>query len=1029
MRNESNYLHNLGFTTDNGLVHNLDEALNNVERLYIVEAKKLEANAVFFRRKYAEVSGEQENEPIPYESIPTVCIFQKEVNFFNSKEHKELHAALWSAGKTEVYVIQSDNRIDIINARKPAKRVSNTDVTIDDKDLVLGRVKEALEAFNDRRFSAHLFGSGTFWEQSEFQEKIDGNSSPYAFLLDYLMQARKLLSPEEPSKTKKTSSKEQVELSFSPNISLGLEAKTIDKLLITCILIKFLEDIKDNKGNHTLKKIYKKHQIDYFAEALEQGKCVAILGALANEFNGKIFDTFTETEKGKIATVDLTPIAQFLRANIDLETKQLFLWEQYSFQHLPAEVISGIYENFIQAEASRKGASEKGVVYTPIHLVNMLVDEVMPLEQPELFKNKCFKVLDPACGSGVFLVAAYKRILQWWTINNYRKTGKVKYPNKKVAQEILEKNIFGVDVEPTAVLVTIFGLTTAFLDKLTPKEIWDNLKFSELKGTNIQELNFSDWAKVAKENEEKFDLVIGNPPFNPSSLGTITNDDLKELFQTTVPGNKLSLKFFEAALYFGKKVCMIIPSSILLYNKTGSAQKYRSKIFTDYSVKKIFDFTHLRETLFVKLGSFRIDKQKKTGRTPVVAIILDKQKSEHQPIEHVVIKRELFSEKKMQFEIDYYDYHEVRWDWATDEKLQFIWKVNLLGGGRLFHFIYRLSLLRTLKEYIKEKQKTNPKWLFRTGYKVGGKTKKKYANFISEGDKISNVYEDGSYEVSREGERTKLLESFPSEIMYKPPFIIIDQILGQCNIPISLIKSYSSKKYLYFNRDFVGISIPREDLKEGEIIYNNIKNKYADLYKFITLVNSGSCLILTETEINKRDLDILPFPHDTNYLNLSIGEKVIKNDVLKYYIHLGKAISPNSAGAILHQPVTPKDLKAFGETYCNALNDIYAEDGKSWQTGEILQTPMFVCYQFGFGENGGLTSSRKLGTDEAILNLLEKTEGNSGVIHKKIIRTYQHENGYDCVYFIKPQTKRYWLKSIALRDADDTFMDLKNAGY
>ena len=114
-------------------------------------------------------------------------------------------------------------------------------------------------------------------------------------------------------------------------------------------------------------------------------------------------------------------------------------------------------------------------------------------------------------------------MLQWWTINNWKKTGKIAYPNKTVAKRILEKNIFGVDIEEVAALVSIFGLTTAFLDKLTPKEIWDNLKFKDLSKQNIQGVNFYLWAKSAKEREEQFDLVIGNPPFNPSKKGLCIN--------------------------------------------------------------------------------------------------------------------------------------------------------------------------------------------------------------------------------------------------------------------------------------------------------------------------------------------------------------------------------------------------------------------------------------------------------------------------------------------------------------------------
>lgn len=365
-------LDNLGFTKNYGLCHTYEDAQNNAERLYLIDAKKLTVDAVFFRRFFKEDASDA------YHSLPAVCIFHKPDNFFNSSDHIKLHAALWSASKIEIYILFTTNRVDIINARKPAKRISETEVSLNNANLLLA--SQALEKFNDQRFSAHLFGSGTFWEQSTLSDKIDINSSPYLFLLDYLMNVRRKLSTSY----------------------LKLEAATIDKLLVVSIFIKFLEEIKDDNGKHTLRQIYHTYQVESFAEALEKGICLNILNELALEFNGKVFDTFSDIEKEEIKKANLSPIAKFLLADIELDTNQLFLWKQYDFKHLPAEVVSAIYENFIQQEALRKGKSEKGVVYTPIHLVELLIDEVMPLDKPDLFNNGDFKILDPACGSGVF---------------------------------------------------------------------------------------------------------------------------------------------------------------------------------------------------------------------------------------------------------------------------------------------------------------------------------------------------------------------------------------------------------------------------------------------------------------------------------------------------------------------------------------------------------------------------------------------------------------------------------------------------
>lgn len=998
MENELAVIKDMGFTSGNGLCSNPGETRNYAERLYLDEAKKLGASAVFFRRFFKNTSATTENPEAPVSSEPVVYIFEKPESFFNSPEHKKLHAALWSAGKAEVYIILTSTRIDIINARKPAKRVSDHELIIDGEDDSIVLAGKAISEFDDHRFSAHLFGSGTFWEQSGLAKKVDGNSNPHIFLLDYLMEARKKISSSQ---------------------ELDLDASVVDKLLIVCILVKFLEEIKDDEGKHTLKAIYQEYKIDSFAEALERGLCFNVLENLANEFNGKIFDTFSESEKRKIEKTDLSLIAQFLLANIDLDTQQYFIWEQYNFEHLPAEVISAIYENFIQSEAQRKlGQPEKGVVYTPIHLVNLLVDEMMPLDKPELFLNGSFKILDPACGSGVFLVAAYKRLLQWWTINNYRRHGEIVYPNKEIAQKILEDNIFGVDVQETAILVSIFGLTTALLDKLSPKEIWNNLKFKDLTEKNIQKNNFFTWAETVEDKNEKYDLVIGNPPFNPpsgSSKKTAVSDDLLALFgikSKDIPNNNLALKFFEGALFFGKKVCMILPANVILYNKATTAQSYRARIFTDFTVEKIFDFTHLRRGLFHKAAD-----------TPVVAFLVNKQPSHNQPIEHVVVKREFSSENKIRFEIDYYDHHLVKWTWAIDENRQFIWKTDLLGGGRLFHLIYKLSILQTLKDFIE----AQPGWKEIRGFEGGNKI------ILENKDVIVGIEENNQPNI-RKNVVVKT-DNLKDAFMYKPPFMIVEQVLGKNNLPISFIpknNNITNNSHLYYNRDFIGISVPEKDESILKDIYNLIRFKESENqlnYQLFVLATSSNCLVLHETATRQGDVLSIPLPNNISDLELSEAEKIIQDDVLKYYIHLGKAISENSAGRALHEPVTDSELQAFGQVYCDTLNTIYAKDDKSWQMGQVLQTPMFISFQFGYGKDGGLEQEILTASDKELITLLEDKASNSGALHKKILRFYKHENGYDCVFLIKPHTRRYWLKSIALRDADDTFMDLRKAGY
>lgn len=982
----------LDFTEENGLVlcDQIDRAKNNFERLYISEVKELKATAVLFRRYY-----EGETNLTPSKSEPTVCVFAEKDIPCHSVEHHSVHAALWSESKVDVYIIYGKTRIDIYNARRPAEKTG--------EGLSLERLalaSEAIDQINKSRFSARLFGTGTFWEQREFSNELSINSSPYIHLLNYLMEVRK---------------------AFLRSDNIKLSPSTIDKLLVVCIFVKFLEEIQDHDGKHTLKEIYFKYQVDDFVEAINNQKFFDIIDDLSSEFNGKIFDQFDDEEKENIKNANLHLLSQFLSAKIDLNTQQFFLWEQYNFKQLPAEVISAIYENFIQVESQRKGQSEKGVVYTPIHLVNFLVDEVMPLDQPELFKEGYFRILDPACGSGVFLVAAFKRLLQWWAILN-SSSDKIVYPDSKTAQKILEDNIFGIDVQKTAVLVSIFGLTSALLDRLTPKEIWGKLKFKDLSERNIQRplssSGFFQWAAQAKQNNEIFDLIIGNPPFNPIA-GISKKEVLNTKFLSVIdfkhkiiPRNNFALHFFESSMVLAKKVCMIIPSNALLYDKS---YQYRRQLFTDYTISHIHDFTHLRRDLFHKAAD-----------TPVVAIIAENKLSEHQPIRHTVVKRMVASEKIIRFEIDHYDQHLVKWDWAIDPNKQFVWKTNLLGGGRLFHLIYRLSLHENLESFLSHKKKSQD-WRYSIGYIVKHNNKKKIpCDFITGNE----IIEPGTF--TEFGEFNKTIEYAESFVeirekkLFQGPHIIFKLVVEKLSIPMAFVD-----EYLCFNSSFVGISVPEQDREELFEIYTRLfkDKKLSKLYRAFILATSSKSAVYHETSMVKDDIDNLPYPQNSSYLQPSKSEIILIDEVLSFYRHLGKAITKNSSGAALHTEVNNNQLREFGEVLCEELNEIYSKNGNSWQQGDVYKTSSFTVCQLGFGPDGKLEYNLLNELDESVEKLLVNSYSNRGTIYKRVLRIYDHKNGFDCIYLIKPNTLRYWLKSIALRDADETFADFKEKGF
>ena len=88
----------------------------------------------------------------------------------------------------------------------------------------------------------------------------------------------------------------------------------------------------------------------------------------------------------------------------DPQTGQLNLYEDYDFSYIPIETLSVVYEQFLHSQGKAK---DEGAYYTPIPLVNFVLDEL---------ESRCplkpgMRVLDPSCGSGAFRVQCYRRLM------------------------------------------------------------------------------------------------------------------------------------------------------------------------------------------------------------------------------------------------------------------------------------------------------------------------------------------------------------------------------------------------------------------------------------------------------------------------------------------------------------------------------------------------------------------------------------------------------------------------------------------
>jgi len=1004
----------LNYTNSNGLllVSQKDDEITETERkiLYLAEFDYL-ADAVFFQQN--------ENQ----KSIPQFFIYDNTTKKFNDNQLIEIHKRLWSSEIVPLYFVFEQSEIKIFNAKKRIDIDEIGKESISPKDI-LDLTKKVEQIFENKKnlYSPFLFQNGSFWETdyfvNEYLTKTITKESPFEILITNLRELKNELTANK------------------------ILSEIADRIVIFCILIKYLEEKKDENGNSIFtiegNIFQKKWNVKDFSELIIKGKFVELLNYLSEKFNGKIFE-LTKSETNIITNLNstvLNNLSYFVDANYKSKNKQLYLWRLYSFRYLPVELISRIYEEFI--------TNTKDVVYTPPFLVDFLIDECMPLEEYSKFENNKFKIIDPACGSGIFCVAAYQRLIDWYIINEYKRTKKWNKELKiETLKNILSENIFGVDLESQAVQIAVFSLTLAMLEKLTPIQLWHDLdfedkndkndkKFDNLKDKNIKFDNFFNYINTATND---FDLVIGNPPFNPKKGSNGNNfKDLQKDFKLKtsfkIPDDNLALLFLDKSIELlkdGGLQCLILPSSAILYND--GAMNYRNHFLQNYFVPQIVDFTHLRRFLFNKEVS-------------TCAFFAKKQIPEqNSQILHLISHRTAKEENKLFFVFDTYDFHFITQEVALNQK--YIWKANLVGGGRLKWIVDRLSRIKpTLGEFI-EKMKENNEWEYLEGYTIGEKTGIKSAHFIT------NQCSIPEYAFSNTGidyskiyiETSKLFANIRNEkIFTKPQKLIKKSISKKGIIPIEMVdyekldklefsKKERNENILCFKHGIVGIHFDQNNIRIAEKIISFLKENYT--LGFYVILKGSAILLRKEKSIDKKDIDNLPYPQtedEKENLQLSEVENIWQEDVLNYYIHQGKTSKSN----LLYEELFPKAEKnlndekfilEYTDTFTWLMNINYtAVKEKSFVTQKITVTQSYIAVEFNYCIEK-LETEIEYKSEEEYQKYFEKQIGRN----KKITRVVQYiDFANDTIYFIKPRQKRYWLKSIADRDVMNCFADFGN---
>jgi len=531
---------------DNGLIEQEKQAQSPVQRHLFSEAKRLitDIDALYF-------SGDV---PIAYFKL---------LSDFDEKKIIELHRRIWNQSRVPLLYVVTPIELRIYNCfEEPA----NPEIEeLDTEKRLIKSISLAANVLEElKEFSKSRIDSGAFWK-SETGQSFRSDRRADQRLLENLRITREKLHKQ------------------------GLEYPVIHNLLGRSIFVLYLEDRGAiNKDAYYMQ--FLEGATTYFDVIEDKNAAYRLFERLEKKFNGDLFPV-TEEERTTVKSPHLKSIRELFHGTLML-TGQQTLWRPYDFGVIPIELISAIYEEFLHTEKEKSYPSEKGAYYTPHALVEFILNEVLPWPS-ERDHRYDLSIIDPACGSGIFLVDAFRRLVARWKFSHEKKI------SDSDLRFILTNYIHGVDINEDAIRVAAFSLYLALMDYLEPKTIWEQIRFPYLVyrpddpdryGNNLFPRDIFTAGPFEKKD---YDIVVGNPPWK--------RDGLLEHISNYLSSRGFAQEIAQAFLWRARdfssngKIALLATSKILFNTETKDCH-FRSEFFGKNYVEMVVNFSALRKT-------------------------------------------------------------------------------------------------------------------------------------------------------------------------------------------------------------------------------------------------------------------------------------------------------------------------------------------------------------------------------------------------------------------------------------------------
>lgn len=929
---------------------------------------------------------------------------------FAKKISTVLHYA-WNYQKVLLLISYSDFEVRVYNCyTKPSYVAQDSEYEKEIKDAQIAgtSLRDSDLGTFISYFSKEALDTGALWQAQRNAIKIDVSKSVDAFLVDSLERTKKQLMED------------------------GLEEMYIHSLLIRSLFVLFLED----KGATAEAGIYNTilPGVKSYLDILQNKDATyRLFDVLNQQFNGDI-TRHSVREREVVEQRHLNVIRKcFIDGDLTDNPKMFGDWRLFHFDIIRIELLSEIYEHFLGATKASKGQ-----YYTPLNLVNLILDEKIPTT------SNCWdqKVLDPSCGSGIFLVESYKRLIGIWKKEHQKDT--IDFPTLK---SILCNNIYGIDIDATALSVTAFSLYLTLINELDPRTLWaapsNKLPCLIHSGNESAGVEGNLWCTdtIATDFTEKIpvmDLVVGNPPYGTKhNQGSISDYCGGHGF-----ADEMSLPFIHKSAKFCPcgEIALVINMKILT-NTNGTYAQFRNWLFNTAYIEKIYNFSIFRNAPVNYGGSLF-----KSAKTPVAVIFYkaSRPKDVSNSITYWSPRTYIKGNVLYDIVLDSCDVKSLPREIINAHDIS-TWKIGAWGNALAYRVLEKLRTFRTLKQTFGDHG-----WIFGRGCNADSERPDFIPEAIINLGRIRRYVLENS--AAKPNVKGKAYRNNKSGLL-NPPFIVMkecpdkDGVIagifgseavsttstfvfnGMGDTDMMLLTAYLNSKLantlLFLTSSSWGIERERLVL-EDEVMQmpspfeyvtteekEEIKDAFIKLHEKLQMYFGAEAVITQE----KANLDKLIY----HIFGLTDLEIEVVEDI--YYNSFKLFVQKSKADAMKKN--THDGVKKYGERLCGIINEYYHfSKTRVWPEVLVPKATDPLCMVIvRFGEVVNELRSLDNIEDRILLRKIYRvltTEPGDGIVVQRTLRDYQH----DSVILIKPNQRRYWTEIQALEDGASIFSEI-----